>query len=306
VPQTQVLQLDASSRAAAEARRWVAHICAQLDREDLSECAELGVSELVTNAVLHARPPIRVRVRGTRTHPRVEVADASPVAPEPPPAEPEPDDFLATFGRGLSIVARSATAWGASIEPDGKVVWFEPATELRDSGAVGVFDSVTHQPEPIGEDAVRVRLRGLDVELFTALDKKYTELRRELRLLSLAHQDTYAQAGDLAAVFATFDRQFPRRTAAAVAAARRNGAKLLDLELMMSPVAVPILTAMAEIFDLADAFCRAERLLSIQRTPEEREFHLWYLGEFVRQLDGGMPIPWHDPPELHATRVQVS
>ena len=57
--------------------------CHDIDRDDLVECAELGVSELVTNAVLHGSPPIKVRVRGTWEHPRVEVIDGSTEPPDP-------------------------------------------------------------------------------------------------------------------------------------------------------------------------------------------------------------------------------
>ena len=48
-----------------------------LGRDDLADAAQLGVSELVTNAILHADPPIAVRLGGTRSHPRVEVHDSS-------------------------------------------------------------------------------------------------------------------------------------------------------------------------------------------------------------------------------------
>ena len=41
-----------------------------------------------------------------------------------------------------------------------------------------------------------------------------------------------------------------------------------------------------ELLDLADAFCREERLLSLARTPEQRRFQRWFLGEFVRQEQG--------------------
>ena len=54
-------------------------MCADLDRMDLAECTELAVTELVTNAVLHASDPISLRVAGTFDHPRFEVADGSQV-----------------------------------------------------------------------------------------------------------------------------------------------------------------------------------------------------------------------------------
>jgi len=43
-----------------DARRWVADLCTKIGRPELSECAQLGVSELVTNALLHGEPPINV------------------------------------------------------------------------------------------------------------------------------------------------------------------------------------------------------------------------------------------------------
>src|SRR6478752_4254635 len=75
------LSLGSGPRGVQNARRWVVDVCTDIGREDLAECAELGVSELVTNALLHADAPYDVRVRGTREHPRVEVRDGSQ---EPP------------------------------------------------------------------------------------------------------------------------------------------------------------------------------------------------------------------------------
>ena len=49
---------------------------------------------------------------------------------------------------------------------------------------------------------------------------------------------------------------------------------------------------MTEMFDVADAFCRADRLLSMARTPGQRDLQNWLLGELVRQLDGAEATPW--------------
>jgi anti-sigma regulatory factor (Ser/Thr protein kinase) len=114
-----------------------------LGRPELAETAELGVSELVTNAVLHATDPISVRVRGTMRHPRVEVRDGSTDPPVMPLSlaratmPPEADELLLTFGRGLDIVARCADAWGAEIEDNGKVMWFATSAAHREEGVAG-------------------------------------------------------------------------------------------------------------------------------------------------------------------------
>ena len=296
MPLSSQLALNASARSAADARRWVSGVCQRMEREDLVECAELGVSELVANAVLHGTEPIVVRVRGTASHPRIEVHDGSTQPPVPPDNDPtDLDDLLMTFGRGLSIVARSALAWGASIEHDGKVVWFEPAPAMREDGDVEwIIDRVTDAlADPRPDAAVTVRLLGIDLALFSGLSLQYFELRRELRLLSLGHQHDYPLASDLSAMFMTFERQFPAEYHEQIKAAQEAGAPIVDLEFPMVPEAASILLTMAEMFDLADAFCRAERLLSTARTPTQREFHSWLLDELVSQLSGQEATPWH-------------
>ena len=297
MPLSSELTLASSPRAAADARRWVGDICQRLERGDLVECAELGVSELVANAIIHASAPFKVRVRGTASHPRIEVVDGSTSPPVPPIPQLDDDlDLLLTFGRGLSMVAQCAVAWGATIEADGKIVWFEPSTEMHgESGAEWVVDHSdlpTPDPEPTSDTAREVRLLGMDVPLYSSLERQYHELRRELRLLSLSHQSDYPLAGDLTSMFADFERQFPDTYRDQIRAAEAQGARRVDVVFPMVREAGPVFVTMTEMFDVADAFCRAERLLSIARTPSQRALHNWLLGELVHQLDGAVAQPW--------------
>ena len=62
--------LPPGPRGAAQARRWVVGVCAEIGRDELAENAELALSEVVTNAILHGKPPLTVRLRGTVEHPR--------------------------------------------------------------------------------------------------------------------------------------------------------------------------------------------------------------------------------------------
>ena len=81
----------------------------------------LLVSELVTNAVAHARPPVILRVHVDAERTRVEVTDGArrdlPVVRNPPPQ--------ATGGRGVMFVDRLATRWGTVRNTGSKAVWFE-------------------------------------------------------------------------------------------------------------------------------------------------------------------------------------
>ena len=56
------LLLDPEPQSVRRARVWVGGELERIGRPDLVDAAELGVSELVTNAILHAEPPITVRV----------------------------------------------------------------------------------------------------------------------------------------------------------------------------------------------------------------------------------------------------
>ncbi len=307
MPLTSGLTLASSPRAAADARRWVTDICLRLERHDLVECAELGVSELVANALLHAQAPYKVRVRGTATHPRIEVVDGSTRPPVPPtPLEVDDLDLLLTFGRGLSMVSQCAVAWGATIESDGKIVWFEPAPEMTDAGSADWVIDLHDQAhtEPVSEASMDVRLIGMDVPLHAALRRQYNELRRELRLLSLSHQSDYPLAGDLTSMFANFERQFPESFHEQIREAESRGLPRLDVTFPMVRESGPIFVTMTEMFDVADAFCRAERLLSLARTGPQRAFHNWLLGELVHQLDGAAANPW--PGHPHADAASAS
>ena len=254
----------------------------------------MGTAELVANAILHGVAPISVRVRGTSHAP----AGRGPrrLAHRPPSRRrqaADPEDFLATFGRGLSMVAMSAVVWGASIENRGKVVWFEPAAGLGDHDtAEPVFDStVDTDVQPRSDQAVAVTLLGLDVG---AGHRARPPVRRPAPRAAPAGR---RPPGRLPARRQPVGRCSPATSAScrarrsfAVKRARRAGLATIDLDVKVEPEAAPILTTMLEMFDLADAFCKAERLLSLQRTPEQRAFHVWYLTEFIRQIDGEPPI----------------
>jgi anti-sigma regulatory factor (Ser/Thr protein kinase) len=294
-----------------DARRWVSATFADINRDDLAECAELGVSELVTNALLHATPPIHVAVRGTREHPRVEVRDTSVDKPVmPAPVDPDDADaVLLTFGRGLNIVARASDAWGAEIEDDGKVVWFTPAHEFAESGTQGVITGVTID-EPVtadDDDSVRLDIRNVPVSAYTAFQRHYRELRREVRLLALAHEQEYPLAKSLSDLFGSLEKPLRHDLGAdQVEAAEAAGHANVELSVVMRrPDAVRV-ERLIELLDLADAFCREERLLSLARSPEQLAFQQWFLGEVVRQTAGELPIAWKGAGETTVRHTSVS
>mgnify|MGYP000911753480 CR=1 FL=1 len=295
------LSLGSGPRGVQDARRWVVDTCRDIGRGDLVECAELGVSELVTNGLLHATAPITVRVRGTREHPRIEVHDGSTELPLMPGGEqPGEDDLLLTFGRGLSIVARCATAWGVAVEEDGKVVWFVPAER---SGGRMVLGAVTGEPPPLAPaepapDEMSIEVLGVPLRSFVEFQRHHRELRREMRLLALAHEVDYPLAKALADLFGDLDRDLREGIGAEqIEQALQSGAATADLHVAMPRATAATIGRFIELLDLADAFCHEERLLSLARTAAQRRFQRWFLGEFVRQQAGLPATAWRDAVE---------
>jgi anti-sigma regulatory factor (Ser/Thr protein kinase) len=92
--------------------------------EDTSEVAELLVSELVTNAVVHAQSRLVLQVEVADPRVEVSVEDLGGGLPLPTPDAPEDDSV---GGRGLLLVDALADSWGCEQTPSGKRVWFELA-----------------------------------------------------------------------------------------------------------------------------------------------------------------------------------
>jgi anti-sigma regulatory factor (Ser/Thr protein kinase) len=86
----------------------------------LVDDARLVVTELATNAVVHAGSSFSVDVRPRAGGVRVSVHDASSVTPTLRDV-----GSLALAGRGLRLVEAIATDWGIELETDGKTVWAE-------------------------------------------------------------------------------------------------------------------------------------------------------------------------------------
>ena len=117
--------LDPAAISAREARRFVMDALHRLALESYADAATLLVSELVTNAVLHAGGPVTLRVLARSSLLRVEVEDESAAIPVQRHFGAE-----AATGRGLLLVEAMAHEWGTTSTPTGgKVVWFELALE---------------------------------------------------------------------------------------------------------------------------------------------------------------------------------
>src|ERR1700712_3840990 len=126
------LELPATPAAASVARLFVRCLCEEWGVGAVADVAELLSSELVTNAVVHARSAIELEAAWTHSDLRVDVRDAGTGAGQVQ-AKTSPAPTEAEGGRGLAIVASLADSWGVEETGHGKSVWFSLVTpELPD------------------------------------------------------------------------------------------------------------------------------------------------------------------------------
>lgn len=122
MPVTARLTLAPEPASVPRARELVREVFARSTVDVDEDTVLLLVSEVVTNAVLHARTPISLDVTSGDGVVRVEVGDASPVAPQV-----RHYSIWSATGRGLRLLDRLASRWGIehSDAAAAKVVWFE-------------------------------------------------------------------------------------------------------------------------------------------------------------------------------------
>lgn len=117
------VEYEACPAAAGQARAEVRRQLEGWGLTEQSETAELLVSELVTNALVHARSRLRLTLTAAHGVLRCEVSDADGHRPRVRRVT-ETDEG----GRGMFLVDALARRWGCDGDGPGKTVWFELAT----------------------------------------------------------------------------------------------------------------------------------------------------------------------------------
>ncbi len=115
--------VPADPAAVARIRAAVTRRLADWGLAEQAFAVELVLSELITNAIRHAAPPIRVRLLRDRSL-ICEVRDGSATSPHLRYATDTDEG-----GRGLFLVAQLAERWGTRYPASGKVIWAELPTE---------------------------------------------------------------------------------------------------------------------------------------------------------------------------------
>ncbi|MDX6198805.1 MAG: hypothetical protein QOJ79_1956 [Actinomycetota bacterium] len=145
-----VVALAPTGRSAAAARRALEQVLGEAEFAGLLDEALLLVTELVTNAVVHAGTEIELRIETSPDGVHVEVIDRSPGSLpviRPAPAETREG------GRGVFLLDAVATEWGTRHFAGGKSVWFRlgPAKE-RAAGVVRTSPDEAAARSPVALD----------------------------------------------------------------------------------------------------------------------------------------------------------
>jgi anti-sigma regulatory factor (Ser/Thr protein kinase) len=120
VPRQLTLELPAMARSASEGRHFVVQALERWQLESLVDSAALLSTEVITNAVLHARTPLTVSVeRIGAGGVQISVSDGSTFVPQRRRASED-----STNGRGLDLLDRLSTSWSVTTTELGKTVQF--------------------------------------------------------------------------------------------------------------------------------------------------------------------------------------
>ena len=119
------LELPADASSAAAARAALRGLLAGLQEPGLAADGQafdlvlLLTSEIVTNAILHARTPLRLTATAEAGQVLVQVFDTVPSLPRRRSYRSD-----AGTGRGMHLVEALADRWGVDQTSGGKCVWF--------------------------------------------------------------------------------------------------------------------------------------------------------------------------------------
>ena len=162
------------------------------------------LTELATNAALHARSAYTVHLRAEPDAVLIEVTDSSPALPQA-----RHYGTGATTGRGIALVEALSAAWGVESSPTGKTVWCRVRSDdelpdfADDERRRGRRRHADHRPSGgraaasrragpgvrgmsavSSEELITVQIVGLPTDLQAEAQQQTDELTRELMLVA--------------------------------------------------------------------------------------------------------------------------
>lgn len=295
------------------ARRLIEELLVQHERVDLVDTATLLVSEVVTNALLHAGTHIEVVADLDDDGLLVEVGDGSMHHPTR-----RRYAHTAGTGRGMVLLESLVDAWGVDRRARGKSVWFRVSRVLEGPEepevhpiGPGVAADRTAEPgdDPAGGGSregpvVEVVLLGVPLLLHSAWQCHVEALLRDYLLASMVEDEPasaialHAGATDAIAVL---EEHLPRHGVTIATDAVMTGAE--EPAVTVDRVVVPVPRASLASFvslgravESAVAMAESGEILTPPTQPELRLLRRWLVEQVRAQAAGEPPTPWSAAP----------
>ena len=288
--------MPAHPSSVARARRLLREHLTGTDHEHLLETAELVVSEMVTNAIVHTGTSVELAVSLDESGLGVEVADSGAHLPILTSY-----GAMSSTGRGLQLVDQLVDTWGVEARPGGKVVWVrlgagasaeEPETPAGawhgDKGA-----------EPAPEEVVEVVLRNVPLLVHGAWQQQARALLREFLLLGLDHDTSQQIEAHAAAMdaLAILEEQLgvpelSEDPAELMASAVEPYGSRERLSLRVPRDSVANFDTLDGQLEAALTEASAGHLLTPPTQPEFAAFRRWVCEEIRGQARGAPPRAW--------------
>ncbi|MDP1805519.1 MAG: PAS domain S-box protein, partial [Acidimicrobiales bacterium] len=276
----------------------------EIGRHAWVDSAELAISEVVTNASLHAHTAVEIRLTSYVDQVCVEVRDFNTTLPVQ-----RNYDVQATTGRGMALVAAVTLECGVHpLGESGKVVWFcvgDPPASSVDDILLEWDAEGWSEPAPASAETRRVVLASMPATLWLSARQHHDAILREFVLYRAEHG---AAEIDLAAA----DKARSTISNALIAAleeARASGTARpvlpeghpsplpwvpddLDLHIDVGADAAWNFAALQDALDVAEALALEGKLLLRPGLPEIIAVRDWACEQVIAQLSGGPPAPW--------------
>ncbi|WP_435771423.1 ATP-binding protein [Nocardioides sp. SYSU DS0651] len=295
-------RFPAHPSSVGQARALLREALSEPAHEPLLDDAQLLVSEVVTNALVHAGTPIDLAVSVQGATLRVEVSDGAAHLPVR-------RDYaaMAGTGRGLQLLDALGDRWGVDPTHDGKTVWFElgPAGadqgERREVAEPASAERVNGVAAP--DDTVTVTLRNVPLLLHSAWSQHAESVLREYLLFTLDDVDAvdtieaHAAAQEAMALLVE-GVPAPRlgdRPEELLADAIEPLVTQDEVLLAVPRTAVPHFALLDQTMEAAWQLASAGRFLTPPIQPEMRALRHWMCGEVTRQAAGEPATPWSTP-----------
>ena len=278
---TRAATFVADATSTSEARRFATELVQEWGLDLLAPDVALCVSELATNALLHARGPFTVTVRPAGRGVRIDVIDGRPdQLPVVVPLVGTVVDLTerSVTGRGMQIVATLADRWGVSTTNGAKAVWVELTGHAHEGPSAPTI-VVGHQAEPV--PGTRYRFRDLPVRAAVASGIQTDEVAREVQLAELAHP---TEGTTTARLLELLDASASLRLAGRYSALRAaaEGRDRFDLDVAVTDES---LAAVGRVSQLLSAWPKQAA------DPDVEAFRAWLAEETARQRRGEDPVP---------------